>query len=134
MSSQIIVIWDNADKTVLMVIIEDGWDWADMRRAIGEINRLLDTVPHPVYTIMDFTKSSKIPDNALVNLKQLNRSHHPNQDKTAVVGLGIYGQVLINMFIQIYGMMSKGNDVKLVNDIAAAYAFFDMELNPTDEI
>lgn len=134
MTSKIIVEWDNADKTVLMVSVSDDWSWADMYRAIDEINLALDTVSYPVYTIMDFTLATHIPDNALLHLSRLNRSHHPNQDKTAVVGLGIYGQNLINMFIQLHGKLAKGNDVKLVNDLQAAYEFFDIEVNPSDEI
>lgn len=133
MTSKIIVEWDNVEKTILMVSICEDWSWADMYQAIDDINRLLDTVAYPVYTIMDFTHATHIPDNALLNLKKLNRSHHPNQDKTAVIGLGFYGQNLINMFIQLHGKLAKGNDVKLVDDLQAAYEFFDIEVNSTDE-
>ncbi len=134
MQSQISVNWQDAKQTVVLVTFPKLWSWQDLYTCIDDINKLLDSVTHSVYTIFDFTLSTKIPDNALGHIKRLNMTARPNQDKIAIVGLETFGRVLIDMFIRLYGTFSKGTDIKMVSDIPSAYQYFDIEMITSDEM
>ena len=131
MTSKITTQWHNPEKTVILVVLERGWTWGDMYQTANEIYMLLDSVEHSVCTIIDFSSAKQIPPRAITHIKNLNKNAHPNQTKLAFVGLNSLASALMNTFVQLYGAIAEGADVKLVPSIDSAYEFFNIEYNST---
>lgn len=129
----ITVSWHDPQRQVILVKLDAGWDWQDMRQSILDTEDLLDSVNYPVFTLYECSEARHIPPHALANIRTLNRSAHENQSKVAVVGLGLAGQSILNIFIKVYGSLYQGSNTRLVQTINDAYQFFGIEIPPTHD-
>ncbi len=118
--------WHSPKQQVIYVCVQQGWTWADMLNTATEIDTLLHNAQHDVCTLLDFTNANRVPPDALVYLRQLNRPAPKNQKKVALVGLNFVNTSLINIFFKLYGKFDSGSDTKLVETVSDAYTFFDI--------
>lgn len=123
--SKIHTQWHTQKQRVVYVLVQQGWTWAEMVDAAADIDNLLNSVTHDVYTLVDFSKANYVPQNPFVYLRQLNYPAPPNQKKVALVGLNFVSRSLINLFMRLYGNFS-GSEMSIVDTIDDAYIFFDV--------
>ena len=66
------VQWDNDDKTIIQMIYEGRWQWDDVRSAVMEVNRMIDSVdPQIVHVISNRGSASWTPGNYATNLQEI---------------------------------------------------------------
>ncbi|MFN8373237.1 MAG: hypothetical protein U0694_10240 [Anaerolineae bacterium] len=59
--------WDNPQKTVLYIVFEKGWAWADYVRAQDEIDALLSGVMGQVHVIVDMRGAQAFPGSTILS-------------------------------------------------------------------
>lgn len=98
------VVWDNTDKTVVRFIYEGSWTWQEYHQTIQTANAMMDTVAHPVVSIVDMRATKYIPPNAMRHIRQvINESRNHNNSNIAVyLGADDFTQALVNATQRIY--------------------------------
>jgi hypothetical protein len=79
------VVWDNTEKTVVRFIYGETWTWEDFHSAISAANQMMDSVEHPVVSIVDLSQSRHVPDNPTRHIRQVvNESRNHNNSNISV--------------------------------------------------
>jgi hypothetical protein len=65
--------WDNDEKTVVRFIYRDKWTWEEFYKYIQQANAMMDTVAHPVVSIIDMRESNYLPPGAAVHIRNVIR-------------------------------------------------------------
>lgn len=100
------VEWDNDAKTILCLCYEARWDWDDFTAAEAAMQRLLDSVDHPVDLIFDVSSGSFPPPGAMARFREVTDNPHPNVRYLVFVGPGLvvrFLQSLIRIMNALYG-------------------------------
>ncbi len=113
--------WDNAEKTIIRVIIEGQWDVNDLHRLISQAPTMMAEVSHIVDGIFDFSRSTSTPTSALMTLSRMEAAYNDRQRLFIVVGANSYIQTLCNIAAKLAPKtFSKLMFVETMNDAYAA--------------
>lgn len=117
----ITVTWDNEDKTILRLTVEDRWTWDEYFASAQQARNEISAVDHPVDIIGDMLRSGPVPLGMPIRRFRYALDMMPaNFRKAAIVGGSPFTRSLIIAFMQIY---KKANEkMVLVHTIDEAYA------------
>lgn len=90
------VSWDNADQSIIVLALTGTVLLGDYYAASREQNRLLDSVTHPVCTIIDLTAAHALP-NFLSAARYMESNLRKNEAGTIIVGAPAYVKALIDI-------------------------------------
>lgn len=82
----ITVEWDDADQTIIRVVMAGFWSESEADRAFAECDRLLDAVQHRAGIIVDLRRSLNLSPLAIDHVHQMGKKQHPNAAITVFVG------------------------------------------------
>jgi hypothetical protein len=72
------VQWDNDEMTIIQMTFEGRWQWGDVRMAVGQVNRLIETVDHPaVHLISNRGAAHWTPGHYASNVQEIIDLYHP---------------------------------------------------------
>ncbi len=84
--------WDNPEQTVLRYVAEGDWNWNDLHKHLRRSTLWLDTLGHPVETIIDLREGKKLPAGAVGQLRSLGKKTHPNNHARTII-MGVDAEV-----------------------------------------
>ncbi len=98
------VQWDNNEQTIVRFEYEGNWDWEGFYKYIGEANEMMDTVPHPVVSIVDMSKTNHMPPNAIAHIRRIVdvSKEHNNSNISVFVGAGRFAEMLFSTLQKVY--------------------------------
>lgn len=80
--------WDNPEQTVLRYVADGDWNWNDLHKHLRRSTLWLDTLDHPVETIIDLRSGSRMPGGAVGQLRSLGKQLHRNsRARTIIMGV-----------------------------------------------
>ncbi|MCU0513617.1 MAG: hypothetical protein MUE40_13740 [Anaerolineae bacterium] len=99
----ITIDWYNPEKTLIVLRVEETWNWQDLLNAIDAQNALTDSVPHVVDVITDATRSQPmLPPAALSSFRSVVQRLKPAPGLRVIVGLPPYFRLMLNMAIKLH--------------------------------
>ena len=118
----IVVDWDNEQKTIIRYFFSKGWNWDELREAFAQAYQLLETVDHRVNILMDFTTSSIFAPNGAINKARhvIDNPKHSNVGITILVGSRFVSSIF-QLMNRLLGATTSKWDVSFVNTIDEAY-------------
>jgi hypothetical protein len=117
--------WMDDGRTILGYIFEDNWTWEEMRLAIEQANRYMDTVAHLVDFIADTRDGGLIPSDVFANVRQFAVSVPPHANyggTTVFVGSSMLVRTLMNMVVYIYQQLNQYHKFVFAGTLDEAYA------------
>lgn len=96
------VVWDNPEQTIIRFIYDGPWTIDELHMAMEQAWSLQDKVQHTVNTIVDVRQSGLVPQGILSQGRPLLGHHHPNQEKTVIVGANTLIRALFHTCQKIY--------------------------------
>jgi hypothetical protein len=115
--------WGNAEKTILLIQLDKGWDWVDFHGVVDDYLMLMNSVDHRVNLIIFSTEEIiRLPQNALGNLPTLLRMTHPREDKTVIVGNLPFFRPLMELLGKTVGLRFLVENYMYSNTVEEAYA------------
>lgn len=82
----VIVEWDHEEAAVVRQTFTGKWTWNELYTSLQEVDRLIRSVDHPVFLLIDMRKSMVLPSGALAHVRTLDR-WHPNLQKIIAIGV-----------------------------------------------
>ena len=97
------VRWANTQKTVCEMIMPAGWTWLDFQEASAEMLKLVRTVEHPIYLLMDYSASQEVPagDNAFANTSQIISQLPSHVEMIVAVSRNMFIRMMYDSFSRI---------------------------------
>jgi hypothetical protein len=99
--------WYDADKSVILLILEKDWGWDDYLQVQAELFRMIDSVDTIVHYLIDVRSSRSLPIGALNKLPTIFSQTHPRRGKTIIVGANSTIQNLWNLLRKVIPQMSE---------------------------
>jgi hypothetical protein len=99
--------WYDADKSVILLILEKDWGWDDYLQVQGELFRMIDSVDTIVHYLIDVRSSRSLPIGALNKLPAIFSQTHPRRGKTIIVGANSTIQNLWNLLRKVIPQMNE---------------------------
>lgn len=116
--------WYNDDKTVIRYAARDNWNWKDYHAAVHASVFAVQTQPHTVHTLIDFStgQREKFPAGVRAHAHTFGKKLAPNLSGKAVV-IGAPPDVLQTLGVtETRRMTTSDGEVHFVDDEAAAQA------------
>lgn len=113
-------IWDNDEKTIIRMDVSGRWTWDEMYAASTVGYSMLESVPHVVYPILDFSQSHGMPNNAITHARNMMGKQHPRTGMTVFVGANTLFVNLWRIFIRLYSLLSREQDFTFANSLDEA--------------
>ncbi|MFW5692190.1 MAG: hypothetical protein ACOCX3_02440 [Chloroflexota bacterium] len=82
--------YDDTQHAIRLTALGE-WSWLDYHRAMRMALFLLVNIDHQVDTVIDFTRSARMPGGAIAHLRSLAKRQHQNLSGRAVV-IGLSGE------------------------------------------
>ena len=100
----IIVTWDNDAQTVLRYTYSGEWTWDEFYEVVGKGNAMIETVSHPVVSLVDMHDTDHIPTNAITNIRRIVdlSAQTRNTNISVFVGTNQFGEMLVETAKRIY--------------------------------
>jgi len=100
--------WFDPDKTIARYEFVGQWTWEEFEVAVREINLMLDSVPHRVDVIIDFSQSpGEPPRGVLSHIRGGTLNAPANWGGGVFVGISPFLRVLFNTFTRIEPKLSR---------------------------
>jgi hypothetical protein len=77
--------WDDIDKSVVHILATGEWSIEEFRVMVNHLVRMIRTVSHPVYTLVDARESAMPPIGIIWNARYAFQSLPPNYRGSAFV-------------------------------------------------
>lgn len=118
----IIVIWDDEEQTIVRFVYAGLWTWEEFNHVIREGNAMMDTVNHPVVSIVDMSNSSHVPPNALVHIKWAvdYSGNHNNSRIVVFAGATAFYKTMLNVLTTLYPHINHAANFLHVNTLDEA--------------
>jgi hypothetical protein len=96
--------WDNEEKSVMRFEYHGIWSWEEFYKNIEEANQMMDTVNHPVVSIIDMRDSPYLPPNAAVHIRNVIRMSmsHNNSGISVFLKATRIIEAMIEVLRQVY--------------------------------
>lgn len=104
--AEVTVIWDDETKLAIRFEIHPGCGWTNFWEAVREAYRMMGEVSHTVDLIIMADPGATPPVRALANFKNAQESRPDNCGMVALVGAGMYAEILFNTFARVYRHLS----------------------------
>lgn len=78
--------WVDPEETIIHIAYPAQWKWNNLYGTQKDINDLLDTSSHSIMTVYDFSRSRRLPPNAIGHMKNLILRLHPAIQVIVFVG------------------------------------------------
>ncbi|MCU0513906.1 MAG: hypothetical protein MUE40_15205 [Anaerolineae bacterium] len=112
--------WDDAECRILRLNFDGGWTWDDFYAATRERDRLLNSQPHRVDLLADFSSSGKLPAGSPISsARSVLASPPPNLGMLVIVSNSLFIDVLVNTFQRVFAQLI-GLKITVVDSVAAA--------------
>jgi anti-anti-sigma regulatory factor len=99
--------WLSPEQQAVVVMPVTPWTWDEFYQAQRRIQDMLSTLDHKADIVIDFSRSDRLPANALSHLRTLRQRTHPNRGLVILVGLNPYLQSVLNILVQLNPATSK---------------------------
>lgn len=118
--------WEAPSQIVVVQEYRDAWTWEDFYHAcVNDTVPLMQSVPHTVHIISDFTNSGPIPfGGAISNARNAVRFYPDNWGLLIIVTPSMFMRSLVNTFRRAYPR-DYGLKTYAVNTLAEAHALVD---------
>jgi hypothetical protein len=121
------VAWDKADKTIVRLVFNGDWTWADLDRASDEAAALIDTVDHKVAVLLDVRRARQIPGDFMNHAGRIADGHNPKRGILVVVGASMLMQTVGGALFKLFPEATK--DVMMAGTMDEAYAVIERQRN-----
>lgn len=114
-------IWDDNNKTRILVEFETSWTWAELDAALEKADKMIISVNHPVDIIID-VEGSNLPKDFLSGAKNLlaNPEQRENEGHRVVVGASNLMRQAYQTVMKAFGDKLTGRDILFANDLSHA--------------
>lgn len=115
------VIWDNPQQTIVRFVYTDKWDWQTFREVVILGNEMMDTVAHPVISIVDMSSTFFIPPGSITHIRWAVEysGNHNNSRKVVFVRASTLYQMIISALKQAYPNVDVAASFYYVDDLDA---------------
>ena len=97
------VVWENEEKTVLRFIYLKGWTWDDVYTGGKQAREMMDSVSHPVVSIIDYQAGGILPSGVPVHFRNMQKIlDAKNNSGINVVLAGSTAKAFANSFIKLF--------------------------------
>ncbi|MBN2472282.1 MAG: hypothetical protein JXN59_16275 [Anaerolineae bacterium] len=103
----ITISWDTEEKKAIRYDFVGEWTWPEFREAVQQTFALMDTVPHTVASIGNFTESGSLPSGAIFELKQVLSNTPPNSGVVVITRGSMFVNTIIQVFTKAYKDLGK---------------------------
>jgi hypothetical protein len=125
----IFACWDNLQKSVIQVVFEKDWTWADFVEAENQIEAMLDSVEWHVHLIADMRGANRLPTGmAFTDLIDSFSSENSNLGTVVIVGGGNVLQMLLRT-TQRLAFDASPNHIRFADDLHGARTLLRSVLN-----
>jgi hypothetical protein len=92
--------WDNPAKTIIYVLFDDNWTWAEQLDLLKELYAMLDGSEQKVNLIFDYHNISHIPKKPTSQFHESQQFlRHKNVGTVVIIGLNVLMQFFLNVFL-----------------------------------
>jgi hypothetical protein len=117
----IYVSWGDETESYIHYQLFDPWNWDDYYEASLQWRELVNAANRPVVTLLDFSKSTRLPDGALTHLKKAAMSAHPHFGGMVIVGFNTFIRVFVTMMTRVFP--SGASRVRMAADLKEALTY-----------
>ena len=96
------IYWLTPANTTLVLVVPKYWTWDEMGSWFTDISHQLDLRESPMTVVVDFQKSTFIPQNVIKNIKRTNTSAHPMLESLILTNLTQTHRAVLNMVCRLY--------------------------------
>ena len=117
-------LWDDTNKTRVLVEFETSWSWDELEQAIAKIDQYIGSVGHNVDIIID-VEGSSLPNDFLKAAKNLlsnGEDARSNEGHRIIVGASDTIRKAYQAFTNTFGKRLVGREVLFANDLSHARA------------
>jgi tRNA A37 N6-isopentenylltransferase MiaA len=98
----ILLDWLDDEHRILCYIFEGRWTWEEFQTVSRRAIAMIQSVPHHLNSIADFSRSASLPPQDFVNVRNAMNQIPPNLDLVLLVGGSLLAEGLIKAFSQVY--------------------------------
>lgn len=125
--------WDNPEKTIIHMKVEGRWTWDEMYQSSIDGYKMLDSVPHRVCSLLDFTQAQGIPSNAITHARNMMNKQHPRTGLTVMVGVSPLFLNLWRVFVRVYMLFAREQDFTFAGSLEEARTIIAEDMHHLDE-
>jgi hypothetical protein len=101
MTMPVAVQWYDKDQRILIYLIHGRWTPTEIVAALDRVRELRQEVQAPIYHILDFTASERVPLGLLGIYNDISHRLEGNYELTIIVHANQWIRILVNSFIQL---------------------------------
>jgi hypothetical protein len=99
--------WDNEDRTVIRIHLDDPWNMDEYTKATASAWSLIDSVTYTVHLIIDFTDAATFPKNMLSGAMRTNSHIHPRQGLVVGVKISPYLRAVMRVAVRVFPRLGQ---------------------------
>lgn len=96
------VEWEDQDQLILHVAFVDKWAWDEVHAMFAQVVKMMESTSSPVSMVADFTRSARIPADALSHAFRVVNEFPVNWELTVLIGGGDIVRALVRVFAQLH--------------------------------
>jgi hypothetical protein len=117
----IYVSWGDETESYIHYQLFDPWDWEDYYEASLQWRELVNAANRPVVTLLDFSKSTRLPSGAMTHLKKAAMSEHPYFGGMVIVGFNTFIRIIVTTMMRIFPR--SASQVHMAADLKEALTY-----------
>jgi hypothetical protein len=118
--------WDDDAKTRTLFTFDGKWTWEEYYQARAKGIEMVNSVPHTVNLIVDYTHSSFFPDNMLSNFGSSLQKVPKDFDLAVIVTNSNFVIAMVNMISKLtFGRKVKFRVTRSLDEARAIFAKYD---------
>ncbi|NWG16714.1 MAG: hypothetical protein HXY41_08775 [Chloroflexi bacterium] len=114
------VEWDNAEKTIVRMEMVGAWTWDEAYAGAESGYALLEEVGYEVGVIIDFSRGTRLPPNAITSARHMIQRRHPRTGLTVFVGANNLFVALWNTFSKVYALFAHQQNSVFADSVKQA--------------
>jgi len=119
----ILVVWGNESKTILVMDFVNPWTTQDLIAAMKQAAMMMNSVDHEASTVVDLSHEHPSPSDILAHFSEIAHHRHPRTDTTVIVSPAFaLSKMLTNVFSRIYG------GIRIVDTLEEAYTLLGEDM------
>lgn len=123
---QIDVKWATEARNIVHLTFERGWTWDDLKQAIQQADKLIDSVEHTVHLLIDI-RNGGIPTDFLAAAGDLfaQGEARANEGKRIVIGAGVLIKAAYRSLQAVYGAKLADRPFHFAGSVQEAHQIID---------
>ena len=119
--SNITIGWDNPERTVVHLILQEGWSWPELYEANKLIIEMMNSTSETVHVLVDTTRIQTVPMGGVItHARNIFGAYPPNCDMRILVTRNMLFQRLASIF-QMTFRADLGKHLHTVATVDEAY-------------